>query len=164
MSSTQPLDTQLADNETYLNELMRQYENITQYLTYSMELKNTHNYLNVFLENEKVRTGDMADRMRNDVRRMRLRFMQAQNVVLRNQWYMKMMQACTLFVIVIGMSVISFNNGALPITAFYGIVGAASIVFFLYFVISVSRWQSRHFQDYSKIDWDRLVKKPDGGR
>lgn len=153
------LVSQLQANQVYLNELMKQYENITQYLTYTTELKNTHTYLSSFLNLEHKRTSGLSDKMRNDVHKVRQRYIDTLNRVRRSEWWINTFQIMCAFVIAVCVSVMFFVDGGMTYGMFIATMCLCG-VFMIYIIMKFWSWQSMSQDDFTKIDWSRIHNKP----
>lgn len=163
MSETN-LVSQLSNNQAYLNELMKQYENITQYLTYAIELKNTHEHLNRFLSQENNRTVGLSEKMRQDVRKVRQRYIDTLNIARKHEWYAHLYQVCTLFIISMTCTIMLYVDDAMPKWVFIIAISAICIVYLVYILLKLQGWLYRQQDDFTKVDWNKLVTKPQAGQ
>ena len=164
MSDQTNLVSQLSANQAYLNELMKQYENITQYLTYAIELKNTHEHLYKFLKQEDTRTVGLSEKMRQDVRKVRQRYIDTLNTARRYEWYSKLYKTCNAFIILMAVCVMLFVDDVMPRWAFIILISVVCLLYLWVILSNIWAWQYRQQDDFTKVDWNRVNSNPTAGK
>lgn len=148
----------LEKHEAYMMELIKQYENVTQYLTYAKELENTHGFLGEKLSNEHNQTAPLAEQMRKNVYKIRQRYLEKQSQMFYNHSTATLMQISILFVIVIGCSTLAYVQGAVSRGVWIGILVVSCLTYIIFFYMFISNRMSRNSLDSTKYNFTTRSK------
>lgn len=151
----------LAGYESDTQELLRQFDQITQSQTYSKELHKVHNALRTFVEKEKHRSEDIRKRMEIGVHKVRQRYLAKQSVINKNISWVHFLQITVLYVCIMGVLAMLSAEGKVSRGLWLSTSGILTIVYLIYIGI----WWNDHVRrdriNFNKYDYSNV--KTDAG-
>lgn len=149
----------MAAQNAYIMEQIKQHENITQYLTYSNELYRVENALGAFLEKESQAYVHNANKVTNNIFKIRQKYMDKVYYVFWYNFYTFFIQLTIVTILTCGVLMSFFVRGILGPLVYYLLLIAVLIAYTVYSSLYFSDYYRRNKTHNTRYDWE--VKESD---
>ena len=144
----------LEKHNNFIVDQLRQYENVTQYLTYAKQLDVTQNYLASMLSKERTVSEKMDKKIRTDLYKVRERYIMKQNKYDMRNSRIFLIKITILFLVYVVSVAMLFLQKALSSGMMYALIGVGCVVYFLFLIWYVNDTSKRNRSHWRKYDFN----------